>query len=91
MSRWLIDNWRQALRFWSVRLNAVGALIMGLVFWSPDAVLILWNMLPDAVADRLPQHIVTMVGAVLFAVAILARVVDQEKVKPGKGKSHEKN
>lgn len=76
----LIPGWHRLARFWSVRLNAVGLLILSGVFWSPDTVLTLWNLMPDAITDRIHPSIVVTISIVLFGASILARIVQQESL-----------
>lgn len=75
----LIDGWRQAWRLWSVRVSALGTLLMGLVALAPDALTQAWNMLPDDLKALLPEPVGKAVPFVLFAAALIARLVPQPR------------
>jgi hypothetical protein len=75
----LIDGWRQAWRLWSVRLSALGAIIMGWVALTPDALLQAWNALPDDVQAMVPEHVGKLIPFALFVAALIARLVPQPK------------
>lgn len=64
----LIDGWRQAWRFTSVWASGVGI-----------GALTVWNMLPMAVREAVPDWIEILIGGVLFALVFLARVTAQPK------------
>lgn len=71
----LIDNWRQGWRLWSVILG-----VLGLLSQVADLILPVWNMMPDDVAAILPATTLRLIGAGLWALALVARFVKQEKV-----------
>ena len=81
----LVEDCRHWWRFASVRLNALGLLIMGWVAVDPVSVLAVWNMMPAGVRDRLPVGFVGVVGGVLFALSILARLVRQPRLEKPNG------
>jgi hypothetical protein len=81
MTARLIDNWKTAWRFWSVRLNALGLAILAFVQFDPVAALAVWNMMPAAVRDVLPRDFLVWFGVALFALSMLARVVRQPKLE----------
>lgn len=72
-----IEDWRQAWRFWSVRLAAAGGALQALLAWWPDAALALWNSMPDEVKGLLPQGAVMTLPLLFFVASIVARVVKQ--------------
>lgn len=73
----LVDEARQAWRFWSIRFNAIGLAILGWVQFDPVSALAVWNMMPANVRAVLPPHLLTFIAFVFFALAMLARVVKQ--------------
>lgn len=77
----LINNARQWWRLWSVRLNALGLALMGWISFDPVGVLHVWNMMPRAVTQHVPPTVLTGLGAVLFALSIIARLVRQPKLE----------
>lgn len=76
----LVDNWCLAWRWWSVRLNALGLLILSFVQFDPVGALAVWNMMPLAVRTFLPSNFLTIIGVALFALSMIARVVKQPKL-----------
>lgn len=76
----LVDGWRQAWRWWSVRLNAIGLIILSWVQFDPVGALGVWNMMPHPVRMVLPSNFVMLAGLVLFALSMIARLVKQPKL-----------
>jgi len=66
----LIEEWRQAWRFTSVWAGGAGI-----------GVLTVWNLMPLAVRDVVPDWIEVVVGGGLFALIWLARVTAQPKAQ----------
>ena len=78
----LIDNWcRNWWRFWSTRLNALGLVILSYVQFDPVGALGVWNMLPGEVRRVVPHNILAIVGMILFALSMIARLVHQPKLE----------
>jgi hypothetical protein len=65
----LIDDWRQAWRFWSVRLSAFGAALSAA-----------WVSMPADMRDGFPGA--QWIGLMLFISVLLARLVVQDGGKP---------
>jgi|LUMV01.1.fsa_nt_gb hypothetical protein len=66
----LIEEWRQAWRYTSVWASGAGI-----------GVLTVWNMMPTAVRDRVPDLIEAVVGGALWALVVLTRVIAQPKAR----------
>lgn len=77
----LIPHWRAMWRAWSVRLNAVGVFILGWFAFDPVSLLAVWNMMPAPVRDLIPAQMLSILGALLFALSLLARLVRQPKMQ----------
>lgn len=69
----LIDEWRQARKWASVRLSALGALIMLLAEWAGSS----WNALPADLRAHIPHA--DTIALVLFLMIPLARVLTKGK------------
>lgn len=64
----LIDDWREASRFWSVRMNAAGALLLPLLTMVPSMPAEIQAMLPPTLrAILVGLWCVASIGARLFA------------------------
>lgn len=75
----LVDDWKRAWRWWSMRFNAAGIAVLAFVQFEPGAVLWVWNMMPGEVRRFLPPNFLLWVGLGLFLLSMLSRVVKQEK------------
>lgn len=74
----LIDHWKVAWRLWSIRFNA-----LGLAFLSFDFVgaMHVWNMLPPDLRAVVPQRFLSVIGAVLFVLSMISRIIKQPNVE----------
>lgn len=73
----LIPEWRKAYKMWSVRLSALGAVLMGVILAWPDSLLYLWSMMPAEVYAYLPERLVQVLAFVIFLMSALSRIVKQ--------------
>lgn len=78
----LVKDWRKAWKWLSVQLAAIGVLITSALIIAPQAVLMAWAMLPDALREELGDW-KKQIAAAVFLMAIVARLIDQApKDKP---------
>lgn len=77
----LLPHWRILWRSWSVRLNALGLAILAWFAFDPVSLLAVWNMMPAAVRDLIPEQFLSVIGAALFALSMIARLVKQPKMQ----------
>lgn len=77
----LLPHWRVLWRSWSVRLNAVGIALLGWFAVDPVSLLGVWNMMPAPVRDLIPEQFLSTIGAALFALSLIARLVRQPKMQ----------
>lgn len=70
----LIPEWRMAKHWWSVRWNAVGAIILPLMQAVPE--------MPDTVQQALPVAVRATIAALWCMIAIYFRVYAQKAVPP---------
>ena len=73
----LIDDWRNASKFWTVRIAAIWLAIITLVSVAPDTTYQLWVALPDSVKAYLPDSLVRFLNGVVPALIIAARLFKQ--------------
>lgn len=73
----LIPEWRKALKFWSVRLSALGAILMSIVLAWPDSLLYLWSMMPAEVYAYLPERVSQVLALFIFVMTAISRIVKQ--------------
>lgn len=79
----LIDDWKKAWRFSSVRLGALGTAITSTLVAFPDAALAAWNLLPPVMQQAFPDRYMPLVGVAVFAMALLARLIRQDSLRDG--------
>ena len=69
----LIAEWRSAWRYWSVKLNGVGVLLLG----ATETVSGAWNSMPADLRAALP--FMQKVALALFIAGLVARFVAQPR------------
>lgn len=74
----LVDNWKQAWRWWSVRLAAIGAAIAGTLIVAPESILQAWALLPADMQASIEAYR-GYIALAAFGLAIVARLVEQPK------------
>jgi len=79
MSIRLIDEWRQAHTFASVRVSAAFATVFGL---GPTLVSA-WGALPDDLKQQLPQGWARFIAVAGFVLVLLARIFTIDKTGDG--------
>jgi hypothetical protein len=77
----LIPEARLWWRFWSVRFNALGLAILAWVQFDPVSVLYVYNMMPRPFRALMPDMLFTSLAIMLFALAMIARLVRQPKIE----------
>jgi hypothetical protein len=77
----MIDDARNWLRFWSMRLAILGAVLTGFVQWFPDTLAAVWNAIPADMREYLPAPMLHSIPVILFVAVGVARVVAQKKAK----------
>jgi len=70
-------DWREASRWWSVRVSALGSILYAAMILMPDQLLALWNMMPSEVRAALPARAGDWLGMILFVLVIVARLLPQ--------------
>lgn len=65
----LIDDWRRAWRFASVKFNLLGLAVMG----ASETLGQTWEGLPPGIKDRLPHA--STIAMVLFALGLIGRIL----------------
>ena len=76
----MIDNWRKAWRFWSLRLQAAGLAVLAF----PDLLVESWLFLPAELKAMLPAEYASIVGISLIAAGMIARLIKQRKLNETK-------
>lgn len=76
----LIDNWRDGWRLWSVRCQALGLALLGLIEMFPDIVYRAWAALPPAMQSHVHEDVVRWVAYATLIAAIVARFIRQRKL-----------
>lgn len=79
----LTGDWRTVLKHWSTQLSGLGLVLSSLFTAWPSIGLDMWNAMPVEVKAFLPQQIVTVIPAGLFAAVIVVKFVKQKGVGDG--------
>ncbi len=77
----LIEEWKLARKFWSIRLGAIGTAVTSLFILWPDSALYFWGAMPEEVKAWIPPQYVPLIGVFIFAMSMFARLVKQQKVE----------
>lgn len=75
-------DWREASRWWSLRVSALGSLLFAAMSLIPDQLLALWNMMPSEVRAHVPARAGSWIGLALFLLVAVVRLIPQ---RPEKG------
>lgn len=74
-------DWREASRWWSLRVSAIGSLLFAAMTLMPDQLLALWNMMPAEVRAHVPARAGSWIGMILFLLVVVARLIPQQATK----------
>lgn len=74
--KFIDDIRRRWWRLWSVRLNALGLILLT---WG-ELPLSIWQMMPGEVRAILPGHWATALAGLAFGAATIARLIRQDKL-----------
>jgi len=83
----LIDDWKKAYKFWSVRLGVAGTVIVSIFLAAPEAALYAWAALPSELKSVLPSDVIKYSGVVILALSFFARVVKQHSLEKNDDKN----
>lgn len=76
----IIDDARDGWKFWSVRLNVLGSLLLGLLTIWPESALYFWGAMPGEVKSLLPDSYAQFIALFIFLMSIAARFLKQRKL-----------
>lgn len=76
----LIPNWRDGWKFWSVRVQAIGILILLMLEQIPDVVYSAWEALPTELQSLIPDSSLKIVAYAALIGGIVARLLYQESL-----------
>jgi len=77
----LIENWRLAWRFWSVRLQAIGAALLTLSLAAPDYAIQAISLLPLDIRAGIAPEIIQYIALAAVIAGIAARYIKQQKLE----------
>jgi Ca2+/Na+ antiporter len=80
-----VDNAREILRYWSLKLDALGTAFVAWFIASPESAIAAWAMLPEDLKNTLPPQIVGYFGIGLFAASLISRFIKQPGLKRHEG------
>jgi hypothetical protein len=81
----LIDDWKQSWKLWSVQLGTIGMAIQTAFLTWGDLPITMWNMMPDAVQNIIPERLAFLLPVVFFAAGGIARLIKQPKLEKTDG------
>lgn len=87
----LIDDWKNGLKFWSVRLGVIGTIVASIFIAVPDAAIFAWNLLPLEFKSAIPERYMPMIGVSVFFLSMIARFIKQTKLHPDNNKPEEEH
>ena len=73
-------NW---WKWWSIRLAALGGLILTLFEFAPQWLAVVWAQLPSAMTATIPEVYLKYVAIALIPASMIARMVKQKKLHEG--------
>jgi hypothetical protein len=73
----LVDDWRRAWRWWSVRLNVLGTTLLAWFLAAPDVAREIWAALPAELKAELPPRIAYLIPLIILFAANVARILKQ--------------
>lgn len=76
----LIDNWKDAWRFSSVRVLGLGTVVPGLIEMFPDQALRIWALLPEDMKRVVPDRYVLWYTLAVVGASFVARIIRQDKL-----------
>ena len=76
-------DWREASRWWSLRVSALGSILFAGLALIPDQLLALWNLMPAEVRAHVPARAGNLIGMALFLLVIVARLIPQRPAGAG--------
>jgi hypothetical protein len=76
----LIEEWKKAYRFWSVRLSLIGSAILSAFFAFPEAMIDVWNSIPGDLKTYFPAEWAKWIPIAIIIAGVLARLFKQKKL-----------
>ncbi len=71
-------DWREASRWWSLRVSALGSILFAAMTLLPEQLLSLWNSVPAEIRAMIPERANNWVSMILFVSVMIARVIPQD-------------
>lgn len=69
---WCVDNWRKAMKWWSVRMNLIGAALLPLLMLVPQ--------MPAEIQALLPPAVRAIAAGLWCVINIIVRLKAQPKL-----------
>lgn len=81
MRNFIVSNAREVLRHWSLWLGTAGTALAGWFVAAPESAIMAWAMLPEDMKAALPPSLVGYAAVTLWALALVAKFINQRKLK----------
>lgn len=75
-----VDDVKECWKWWSVRIQAAGAALFAFAAALPDYARQAWEFIPADFRAAIGDDAVKVIAASVFVLAILARVVKQDRL-----------
>lgn len=76
--------WRFASLRWGFIASSVVSAITALIMAWPDSMLYLWGAMPAEVKALIPENLLPLIGAIIFVLSALNRILKQRAVNDEK-------
>jgi len=77
----LFYRWGEIRNHWSLWLASTGTAFVSWFVASPETAIAAWNMLPADLKASLPHNVTAQIGIGLLILSVLAKFVNQQRLK----------
>lgn len=82
----LIDNANLVIKKWSFIFNSIGTVALAYLTLAPDAIITMYNALPDELKSYIPVKYSLYVTLTLYILGLISQYVKQQKLEALKNK-----
>lgn len=67
-------------KLWSIRLGALGSIVVSVLVMFPDKALEMWAIMPEQFKSFIPPEYMPLAGVIIYVIGMFARFVKQHKL-----------